>query len=88
MKGELGMVVQAYNPSTQKVEARGPPVPGQPGLHNKTLSQKENKAREGRGEPVPVRGRLLTHAITFCTCLTCSIVKNLKTILVTNVKRL
>jgi hypothetical protein len=35
-----GMVVLIYNSITQEAEAGGLKVPGQPGLHSKTLCQK------------------------------------------------
>jgi hypothetical protein len=38
---EPGMMMHAYNPSTQEAKARGSQVPGQPGLHSKTLTQKQ-----------------------------------------------
>jgi hypothetical protein len=37
---DLDMVVPVYNPSTWEAEAVGLRVQVQPGLHNKTLSQK------------------------------------------------
>jgi hypothetical protein len=49
------MMVYTYNPSTQEAEARRLQVPGQPGLHSKTLSQKtgaktkQNKKIEDSG---------------------------------------
>jgi hypothetical protein len=42
------MVVHISNLSPQKTEARRSGVPGQPGLHSKTLSQKKNREKEGR----------------------------------------
>jgi hypothetical protein len=38
-----GTVAHTYKPSTWEAEAGGPWVPGQPGLHNKILSQKNLK---------------------------------------------
>jgi hypothetical protein len=38
-----GVMEHTCNPSTQKVEVEGLRVPGQPGLHSETLSQKQNK---------------------------------------------
>jgi hypothetical protein len=40
---KLGMVAPTCNPSTQEAEAGGLPVPSQPGLRSKTLSQNTNK---------------------------------------------
>jgi hypothetical protein len=37
---KTGMMVNAYNPNIQEVEARGSSVQGQPGLQSETLSQK------------------------------------------------
>jgi hypothetical protein len=37
---EKGVVVHICNPSTQEAEAGGSSVPGQPGTHRETLSQK------------------------------------------------
>jgi hypothetical protein len=37
---EMGIVGRAYNPSPREVEAGRSYVPGQPGPHSKTLSQK------------------------------------------------
>jgi hypothetical protein len=34
-----GVVVNAYNPNTQKAVEERSPVPGQPGLHSETLSE-------------------------------------------------
>lgn len=39
---EPGMVVYNYYPSTQEAEAE---VPGQPGLHSKTVSHKKKKKK-------------------------------------------
>jgi hypothetical protein len=39
-KEPLGMMNQPCNPSTQETETEGSPVPGQPGLQRKILSQK------------------------------------------------
>jgi hypothetical protein len=37
---EQGVVVHAFNPSTQEAEAGGLQVQGQPGLHSETLPHK------------------------------------------------
>jgi hypothetical protein len=37
------MVIHAYNLSTQKAEAGGLRIQGQPGLHSKTLPQKKRE---------------------------------------------
>jgi hypothetical protein len=37
------MVAHTSNPSTWEAEAGGFPVPDQPGLHGKTLSQKKER---------------------------------------------
>jgi hypothetical protein len=52
-----GVVAHAFNPSTQEAEAGGflsskpawstKCVPGQPGLHRETLSQKKKKKMKG-----------------------------------------
>jgi hypothetical protein len=40
------MMVYTYNPNTQEAEAEGSQVQGQPWLHSKTLSQKQNKTKK------------------------------------------
>jgi hypothetical protein len=41
----VGMVVHACNPSNREAEAGGYRVPGQSGVHSKTLSQKKEKKK-------------------------------------------
>jgi hypothetical protein len=43
---ELGVMMHAYNPSTQETEAGGLRIQGQPGLHNKTLSKNPPSQKE------------------------------------------
>jgi hypothetical protein len=44
LKAKLGVVVHAFNPSSQEAKAGGSQVGSQPGLHRKILSlKKENK---------------------------------------------
>jgi hypothetical protein len=46
--GVLGLVLHACSTSTQKAEAGGSHVQGQPGLHSETLSLKKKKNGGGR----------------------------------------
>jgi hypothetical protein len=43
----VSVVAHTCNPSTQEAEAGGSWVPGQSGLHNKTLCQKKKKSELG-----------------------------------------
>jgi hypothetical protein len=49
-KIRLGMVVHAYNLSTQEAEAGGSGVQSQPWLHNETMSQKQKQNKKEIGK--------------------------------------
>jgi hypothetical protein len=42
----LGVVADAYNPSTRDADTGGFRVQGQPGLHSKTVSLKKRKEKK------------------------------------------
>jgi hypothetical protein len=44
---ESSVLVQTYNPSTVEPEAKGLAAQGHLGIHSKTLSQKQARARPG-----------------------------------------
>jgi hypothetical protein len=64
------VVIHAYNPSTQEVDAGGSRVRGQPGLHEETLCQKKSKNNQTNKTPNKFskpsgKGRITTSIISF-----------------------